>query len=81
MDEKTVQATEPARFDSKRIFFQSSLDGNNSGWFISFTSDRAFGPFADKETAQYILDGLVRRGLGRHHLDSEQRGSSSASVA
>ena len=55
------QPTLPARFDSKRIFFQASIDGKNTGWYISITSERAYGPFPEKKVAQYILDGLVRR--------------------
>lgn len=61
MQEPSQQSSTTARFDSKRIFFQSSLDGRNSGWYISITSERAYGPFPDKQVAQYILDGLVKR--------------------
>lgn len=66
MEEQSQPSSTAARFDSKRIFFQSSLDGRNSGWFISITSERAYGPFPDKQVAQYILDGLVKRILERH---------------
>jgi hypothetical protein len=54
-----------ARFDNKRFFFQSSLDGSNSGWYISITSERAYSPFPDKHVAQYILNGIVKRILDR----------------
>ena len=67
MKETPVQ---PARFSSKRIFFQSSIDGKNTGWYISITSQRSYGPFPDKAVAQYILDGLVRRIKERQMQDS-----------
>jgi hypothetical protein len=52
---------QPAHFDSKRIFFQSTLDGKQTGWYITVTSERDYGPFPTKQVAQYILDGLLRR--------------------
>jgi len=61
MSKHSANDSQPARFDSKRIFFQSSIDGKNTGWYISITSERAYGPFPEKKVAQYILDGLVRR--------------------
>jgi len=66
MNITTQNDSNPALFETKRIFFQSSLDGNNSGWFISISDERAYGPFPDKQVAQYILDGLVKRMLERH---------------
>jgi len=81
MEEQLQQPPAAARFDSKRIFFQSSLDGHNSGWYISITSERAYGPFPDKQVAQYILDGLVRRILDRRSEDQATTTETSADVA
>ena len=80
MEGQSQQSSTVARFDSKRIFFQSSLDGSNSGWYISISSERAYGPFPDKQVAQYILDGLVRRILDRR-TDEEAKLETSADVA
>ncbi len=70
MQTTTQETSRPASFETKRIFFQSSIDGSNSGWFISITDERAYGPFPDKQVAQYILDGLVKRMLERHSQDA-----------
>ena len=61
MNKPAAKHTEPASFESKRIFFQSTFDGKKTGWYISVTSERAYGPFSDKQVAQHILDGLIRR--------------------
>jgi hypothetical protein len=81
MQTRSQQPAGTARFDSKRIFFQSSLDGRNSGWYISITSERAYGPFPDKQVAQYILDGLVSRILDRRRTTEDDTARSSADVA
>jgi len=82
MDKTPEHSTQPARFGSKRIFFQSSIDGKNTGWFISITSQRSYGPFPDKAVAQYILDGLVKRIKARqmknHDSDSSNQTMSTA---
>jgi len=80
MKEQSQQTSSPTRFDSKRIFFQSSLDGRNSGWYISITSERAYGPFPDKQVAQYILDGLVKRILDQR-AETEVTDETSVNVA
>lgn len=61
MADAIAQHSRPARFNSERIFFQSTLDGENTGWYISITDVRAYGPFAEKEVAIYILKGLMKR--------------------
>lgn len=79
MTTQAKKSSAPLRFDSQRIFFQSSPDGHNSGWYIALTSERAYGPFPDKQVAQYILAGLIRRILARRAANTT--GTSSTDTA
>lgn len=51
----------PAKFNHDQLFFQSSLDGENTGWYVSVSEKRCYGPFREKEVAIYILNGLKKR--------------------
>jgi len=61
--------------NQERIFFQSTPKGDNNGWFISLTSERAYGPFPEREVAEYILEGLIKRVAARRQQKSVDQSS------
>jgi len=52
-------------FRSKRIFYKSSVDDEESGWYFSVREGWAYGPFPDEYSAINILQGLISRFLAR----------------
>lgn len=78
MNNKSSQPVHLSQADQERIFFQSTMDGNNSGWFISLNSKRAYGPFPDREVAEYILDGLLKRAAARKSQNTSDQSSNFA---
>ncbi len=83
MNNSISQPIKLSQADHERIFFQSTLNGNNSGWFISLNSKRAYGPFPDRDVAEYILDGLLKRAAARRAQKSTDQSNdqSSSNVA
>lgn len=43
------------------IFFQSAIDGSNSGWYITIHGGNVYGPFREKHVAETILAGLLKK--------------------
>jgi len=57
-----TEAQGRAVFRTGSIFYQGTIDGKVAGWFISIQGGNVYGPFTEKSVAQYILEGLTRRG-------------------
>ncbi|MBI1195222.1 MAG: hypothetical protein GC138_05200 [Gammaproteobacteria bacterium] len=57
----------PSVFHCGRIFFQSTIAGDVSGWYISMQAGNVYGPFREKSVARDILAELARRHLRREH--------------
>ncbi len=58
----------PSTFRSGRIFFQGTISGDLSGWYIAMQGGNVYGPFREKEVALDILGELSRR-MMRRQLD------------
>jgi len=43
------------------IFFQSAIDGTNAGWYITIHGGNVYGPFREKNVAETILAGLLKK--------------------
>jgi len=43
------------------IFYQSTIDGSNAGWFITIHGGNVYGPFREKCVAETILEGLLKK--------------------
>jgi len=69
MNRKLHNIVQLSQADHARIFFQSSMKGDNNGWYISLTSERAYGPFPDRDVAEYILDGILKRAAARRERE------------
>jgi len=61
----------PSVFPSGRIFFQSTIAGDVSGWYISMHAGNVYGPFREKDVAQDILGELGRRQMRRQQALAE----------
>ena len=55
-------------FRSDRVYYQAAINpgtanepATEAGWYISMRGGYAYGPFPDREVAQTILDGLIKR--------------------
>jgi len=57
----------PSVFRSGKIFFQSTISGDVSGWYIAMQTGNVYGPFREKDVARSILQGLATRKARRHH--------------
>lgn len=52
---------EPAQFLKDCIFYHANMDGRGAGWYIELRSGYTYGPFPDKDVAQTILEGVLKR--------------------
>jgi|GEM_PF-6378559 len=43
------------------IFYQSTIEGSNAGWFITIHGGNVYGPFREKCVAETILEGLLKK--------------------
>ena len=59
----------PSVFRSGRIFFQSTVSGDVSGWYISMYAGNVYGPFREKDVALDILAELARRQMRRQRQE------------
>lgn len=50
-----------AQYRVGSIFFQSAIDGSNAGWFITIHGGNVYGPFREKNVAETILAGLLKK--------------------
>lgn len=48
-------------FRSDRIFHSADVDGRGTGWYIAMRGGYSYGPFPDRDVAQTIIDGLIKR--------------------
>jgi len=49
----------PAHFRSDRLFYHTSMEADNNGWYFSVRGGRIYGPFATQETANQVLQELI----------------------
>jgi hypothetical protein len=56
-------------FRSERIFFQADLDGRGAGWYIAMRGGYSYGPFPDRDVAETIAEGLIKRLKDRAEAD------------
>jgi hypothetical protein len=52
-------------FRSKRVFYKSSVDDEESGWYFSVREGWVYGPFPDERSAVNILQGLIGKYMSR----------------
>lgn len=43
------------------IFYQRDCNGQGEGWYFMLSRNRPYGPFPDKDVANTILEGVVKR--------------------
>lgn len=48
-------------FRSDRIFYQADLEGRGSGWYIAMRGGHSYGPFPERDVAEKIVEGLIKR--------------------
>ena len=48
-------------FRSERVFFQAELNGRDGGWYIAMRGGYSYGPFPDRDVAETIAEGLIKR--------------------
>lgn len=54
-------------FRSDRVYYQAAItskeqeESTEAGWYISMRGGYAYGPFPDREVAEAILDGLLKK--------------------
>ncbi len=53
--------TDRAHYRIGSIFFQSTIDGTNAGWYITIHGGNVYGPFREKNVAKTILAGLLKK--------------------
>ncbi|HHH36224.1 MAG TPA: hypothetical protein ENK48_05280 [Gammaproteobacteria bacterium] len=53
-----------ARYRIGSIFYQSAIDGTNAGWYITIHGGNVYGPFREKDVAETILAGLLKKANG-----------------
>ncbi len=58
-----------AQYRIGSIFFQSAIDGSNSGWYITIHGGNVYGPFREKHVAETILAGLLKKANDRQARD------------
>ena len=68
-------------FRTDRVYYQAAINADSAqepttaaGWYIAMRGGYAYGPFPDRDVAQSILDGLIKR-LKRNNFSDkpEQR--------
>jgi hypothetical protein len=64
-------------FRSERIFHQADLDGRGAGWYIAMRGGYSYGPFPDRDVAETIAEGLIKRlqTKAAHSVSDEQKRS------
>jgi hypothetical protein len=65
-------------YRSDRIFHSTDVDGRGTGWYIAMRGGYSYGPFPDRDVAQTIIDGLVKRLQARAAADSRDESRKSA---
>lgn len=43
------------------VFYQRDCNGRGEGWYFMLSRNAPYGPFPDKNVANTILDGVVKR--------------------
>ena len=43
------------------VFYQRDCNGRGEGWYFMLSRNSPYGPFPDKDVANTILDGVVKR--------------------
>lgn len=76
MKDQARPHAQAVHFDSKQIFFQSTFDGKKTGWYFTVTGSHVYGPFAYKQIAEQILEGVLKRmqEASEHNGDDNQAG-------
>ena len=60
-------------FRSDRIFFQADLEGRGSGWYIAMRGGHSYGPFPNRDVAEMIVEGLIKRLQDKAAVDEQQQ--------
>ena len=42
-------------------FYEEDFDGRGDGWYFILSPNKPYGPFPDKDVAETVLKGLLRR--------------------
>jgi hypothetical protein len=43
------------------IFYQRDCEGRGEGWYFMLSQHSPYGPFPDKDVANTILEGVIKR--------------------
>ena len=68
-------------FRTDRVYYQAAINADSAnepataaGWYIAMRGGYAYGPFPDRDVAETILDGLIKRLKKKNFSNlSEQR--------
>ena len=56
----TAKPDEPEVLYS-HIFYEKNFDGRGDGWYFILSPNRPYGPFPEKDVADTVLKGLLKR--------------------